>query len=133
MPEESRHLAAFGLLGIMFLLSGGAALHESPAADEIAHIGAGLSYLQRFDLRLNSEHPPLGKALAAIPLVLRGTRADYSGPAWRLSSDFFPAYGTQWVFGDSVLGRWNPWKPTLMWARLPMLILTLILGWFVCL
>ena len=115
----------------MFLLAGGAALHESPAVDEVAHVGAGLSYLQRLDLRLNSEHPPLGKAIAAIPLALGGTRADYTSSSWTLASDFFPAYMTQWVFGDAVLGRWNEWKFTLMWARLPMLLLTLLLGWFI--
>jgi 4-amino-4-deoxy-L-arabinose transferase-like glycosyltransferase len=127
-PNASRALAAC-LLALMFFLAGGAALRESPTVDEIAHVGAGLSYLQRFDLRLNPEHPPLGKALAAIPLALLGTHADYSSPAWTVSSDFFPAYGAQWIFGDAVLGRWNPWRTTLLWARFPMLVLTLLLGW----
>lgn len=132
MPRNVYRAAALVLLIFMFLVAGGAALHESPAVDEIAHVGAGLSYLQRLDLRLNPEHPPLGKILAAIPLAIRGTYADYSGAAWRVSADFFPAYGAQWIFGDAVLGRWNDWKSTLMWARLPMLILTLLLGGFVC-
>lgn len=115
----------------MFVLAGGAALRESVTVDEVAHIGAGLSYLQRLDLRLNPEHPPLAKLLAAMPLAIRGTRADYSSPAWKLASNFFPAYMAQWVFGDAVLGRWNPWQPVLLWARVPMLILTLVLGWAV--
>jgi hypothetical protein len=125
------HLAAAALLGAMFLLAGGAALHESATVDEVAHMGAGLSYWQRLDLRFNGEHPPLGKALAGLALVLRGTRADYSSPAWQMSTDFFSAYGAQYVFGDAVVGRWNDWKSTLMWARFPMLLLTLALGWFV--
>ena len=129
MPRNVYTAIAAGLLGFMFFLAGGAALHESATVDEIAHVGAGLSYLQRLELRLNGEHPPLAKVLAAIPLVIRGTHADYSGTAWQVSADFFPAYGTQWIFGDAVLGRWNAWKPTLMWARFPMLILTLLLGW----
>lgn len=115
----------------MFFLAGGPALHESATVDEVAHVGAGLSYLQRLDLRLNPEHPPLGKVLAALPLAVRGANADYSSAAWKVSSEFFSAYGAQWIFGDAVLGRWNGWKPTLMWARFPMLILTLLLGWFV--
>ena len=131
MPSNVHRAVAAGLLGFMFFLAGGAALHESATVDEIAHVGAGLSYLQRLDLRLNGEHPPLAKALAAIPLAIRGTYADYSSAAWQMSADFFPAYGTQWIFGDAVLGRWNAWRPTLMWARLPMLILTLLLGWFI--
>jgi hypothetical protein len=124
------HAAAVGLLALMGVLAGGAALRESVTVDEVAHIGAGLSYLQRLDLRLNGEHPPLGKVLAALPLAIRGTHADYAGAAWKVASDFFPAYGTQWPFGDAILGRWNDWKSTLAWARLPMLVLTLLLGWF---
>ena len=131
MPKNAHRAAALVLLGIMFFLAGGAALRESATVDEVSHVGSGLSYLQRLDLRLNPEHPPLGKALAAVPLRMRGTSADYSGPAWKMASDFIPAFAAQWVFGDAVLGRWNDWKATLMWARLPMLILTLLLGWFV--
>src|ERR1700719_1223487 len=116
------------LLVFMAVLAGGAALRESVTVDEVAHVGAGLSYLQRLDLRLNGEHPPLAKVFAAIPLAIRGTYADYSSAAWQMSADFFPAYVTQWIFGDAVLGRWNAWRPTLMWARLPMLILTLLLA-----
>src|SRR5260370_30242649 len=131
MPGNLRRAGAVLLLIIMFFLAGGAALHESATVDEIAHVGAGLSYLQRLDLRLIPEHPPLGKVLAAIPLAIRGAHADYSSAAWQLSADFFPAYGAQWIFGDAVLGRWNAWKSTLMWARFPMLILTLLLGWLI--
>lgn len=56
----------------MEIPAGGAALRESVTIDEVAHIGAGVSHLQTLELRLNEEHPPLPKVLAAIPLVLRG-------------------------------------------------------------
>jgi Dolichyl-phosphate-mannose-protein mannosyltransferase len=131
MPEKAHRAAAVALLAIMFFLAGGAALRESATVDEVAHVGAGLSYLQRLDLRLNAEHPPLGKVLAAVPLVMRGAYADYSNNAWKVSADFFPAYGAQWIFGDAVLGRWNDWRSSLLWARFPMLILTLLLGWLI--
>lgn len=130
MSKSAPHLAAAALLGAMFLLAGGAALHESATVDEVAHMGAGMSYWQRLDLRLNGEHPPLGKALAGLGLVLSGARADYSSPAWQISNDFFAAYGAQYIFGDAVVGRWNAWKSALAWARFPMLLLTLVLGWF---
>jgi 4-amino-4-deoxy-L-arabinose transferase-like glycosyltransferase len=124
-------IAAAAMLAVMCVLSGGAALRESATFDEVTHVGAGLSYLQRLDLRLNPEHPPLAKAIAAVPLAVRGTRADYNGPAWRLSDTFFQAFAAQWVFGDAVLGRWNDWRSTLLWARAPMLLLTLLLGWVI--
>ena len=66
------------LLALMALLADGAARRESATFDEIAHIGAGVSYLQKQDMRMNEEHPPLAKVLAAVPLVIRGVRADYS-------------------------------------------------------
>ncbi len=121
-----------GLLSLfMAILAGGAALRESVTIDEVAHIGAGVSYLQRLDLRLNEEHPPLPKVLAALPLVLRGTCADYSHISWTVSEKFFPAYVGQWVFGEWLLTKWNNPVTTLAWARLPMLLLTLVLGWVV--
>lgn len=129
MQPKLRRAAAWLLLVFLFAIAGSVALRESVTVDEVAHIGAGLSYLQRLDLRLNAEHPPLGKIIAAVPLALRGTAADYSAPSWKLADTFFPAYMTQWMFGDAVVGRWNPWRPTLFWARLPMLLLTLWLGW----
>ena len=50
------------LLLLMAVLAGGAALRESVTIDQVAHIGAGLSYLQKLDLRMNPEHPPLPKS-----------------------------------------------------------------------
>ena len=117
------------LLLFMAILSGGAALRESVTIDEVTHIGAGVSYLQRLELRLNEEHPPLPKVLAALPLVLRGTHADYSHISWTVSEKFFPAGLGQWVFGEWLLTRWNDPVTVLAWARLPMLLLTLVLGW----
>uniref|UniRef100_Q020S1 Glycosyltransferase RgtA/B/C/D-like domain-containing protein n=1 Tax=Solibacter usitatus (strain Ellin6076) TaxID=234267 RepID=Q020S1_SOLUE len=122
-------MAAAGMLLLMFFLAGGAALRESVAVDEVAHIGAGLSYVQKLDLRFNDEHPPLAKILAGLPLAMRGVRADYSSAQWTTGSNFFTAYASQWIFGEWVLSRWNNPESTLMWARLPMLLLTLLLGW----
>jgi len=121
--------AAAVLLLTMFVLAGGAALRESVTPDEVAHIGAGLSYIQKLDLRFNDEHPPLAKLVAGLPLAIRGTRADYSSPQWTVGAGFLPAFMAEWTFGDWVLGRWNNAETTLLWARLPMLLLTLLLGW----
>ena len=131
---ENKHGTIFSLVAgvlliLMAALAGGAALRESVTVDETAHIGAGLSYLQKLDLRFNEEHPPLPKVLAALPLVLRGAHADYSHISWTFSDTFFPAYLGEWVFGEWVLTRWNDPVTTLAWARAPMLVVALILGW----
>src|ERR1700730_10503764 len=118
------------LLILMAVLAGGAALRESVTVDEVAHIGAGVSYLQKLDLRMNEEHPPLPKIWAAIPLIIRGTHADYSHISWTFSENkLFGAFIGQWVFGSWMLNHWNDPVSTLAWARFPMLLLTLALGW----
>jgi 4-amino-4-deoxy-L-arabinose transferase-like glycosyltransferase len=116
------------LLALMAILAGGAALGESVTVDEVSHIGAGVSYLQKLDLRMNFEHPPLVKVLAAIPLVIRGVRADYNHISWTISDKILPSFLGQWVFGEWLLERWNDTKTVLAWARLPMLLLMLGLG-----
>jgi 4-amino-4-deoxy-L-arabinose transferase-like glycosyltransferase len=116
------------LLGMMALLAGGSVRRESVTVDEVAHVGAGVSYLQALDLRMNEEHPPLAKVLAAIPLVLRGAHADYSHPSWSFSQGFFKQFLGEWVFGHWLLTRWNDPVSTLFWARMPMLLLTVALG-----
>lgn len=119
------------LLLLMTILAGGAALRESVTIDEVAHIGAGVSYWQKLDLRLNEEHPPLPKLLATAPLVIRGTRADYSHPAWQVSEPLFAAMFGEWAFGDWVVLRWNDPATTVALARVPMLLLTLLLGFVI--
>src|ERR1039457_5159036 len=100
-------IMAILLLAMMFLLAGGAALRESVAVDEVAHIGPGVSYLQALDMRFNEEHPPPAKVLAALPLMARGIHAHYSGTICNSSREFFPAYLGEWIFGEYVLTHWN--------------------------
>ena len=114
---------------LLGLLAGGAAWRESVTVDEVAHTGAGVSYLQKLDMRMNGEHPPLAKVLAALPLVLRRVRADYSDISWTFSGErMFNQYMGEWVFGHSFLMHWNDPVSTLRWARAPMLLVMLLLG-----
>ncbi len=117
------------LLLLMAFLAGGAALRESITIDEVAHLGAGVSYLQKLDLRMNQEHPPLAKVVAAIPLVFRGVRADYSDISWTFSGrSVFGGFLGEWPWGHAVALRWNDPYSTVLWGRVPMLLLTLALG-----
>ena len=127
-PGTLSSVVAAVLLIFMAVLAGGAAWRESVTIDEVAHIGAGVSYLQKLELRLNEEHPPLPKVLAALPLVLSGIHADYSHISWTISEKFFPAYAGQWVFGAWLLTKWNHASTVLAVARMPMLLMTLLLG-----
>jgi 4-amino-4-deoxy-L-arabinose transferase-like glycosyltransferase len=120
---------AAAILLLMALLAGGAALRESVAVDEVAHLGAGVSYLQKLDMRMNVEHPPLAKVLAGLPLVVGGARADYASPAWTFGQEgLFQAFMAQWPFGHLFLTRWNDPAVTMAWGRFPMLLLMVALG-----
>jgi hypothetical protein len=119
------------LLTLMGILAGGAVQRESITVDEVAHIGAGVSYLQKFDMRMNLEHPPLAKVFAALPLAVRGVRADYSHISWSFSNRGFGVILGQWVWGHALALQWNDPYSTALWARVPMLLLTLLLGIFV--
>src|SRR4051812_32002082 len=116
------------LLLMMGLLAGGAVWRESVTVDEVAHTGAGVSYLQKLDMRMNEEHPPLAKVLSALPLELQGANADYSHTSWTFSGKDFNELLGERVFGHWVLMRWNDPYHTLLWARAPMLLITLLLG-----
>ena len=64
------------LLLVVFASAGAFSLiRDSASFDETAHLPAGFTYLDRWDFRLNPEHPPLSKAWAALPLWLGGLQA----------------------------------------------------------
>ena len=54
-----------------FILMLTASFQESAIMDELAHIPAGYGYVKYLDYRLNPEHPPLIKAIAAFPLLFQ--------------------------------------------------------------
>lgn len=130
-PDKAAPWIASAFVVMMGVLAGGAAMRESVTYDEVVHIGAGVSYWQKLDLRLGEEHPPLAKAIAALPLVLSGVRADYSSPSWTISERLFPAYAGQLFFGELLLKHWNDPARTLAMARVPMLAMMLLTGWIV--
>src|SRR5579859_3868845 len=92
----------------------------SPTYDEPVHTVAGLAYWQMHDTRLNPEHPPLMKMLAALPL-LGAVQPDYT------HETFCSLKPCEWYFSKLQLE-----KPQLQeWitrARIPMLLVTLLTG-----
>jgi hypothetical protein len=80
------------LLVLMALAVGFAGLglyqawHDSPTFDEPVYVAAGLSSLTRHDLRINPEHPPLAKALAALPVLAVHPTLPIT-PAWRAGQE----------------------------------------------
>jgi len=112
------------LLLIMFLLGIGSIWNDSATNDEVAHIPAGYSYLKRLDYRLNPEHPPLIKDLAALPLLFLKLNANFQDQTW-LKAD-------QWSFGRNFLYKWGNNADLIVFlSRLPVIILMIILGIYI--
>lgn len=97
---------------------------DSLTFDEMSHIPDGYSYLVKHDYRLNPEHPPLVKDLAAIPLLFMGLNFPSQSPNW---TTWTP--DQQWRFGPEFLYRSgnNPDR-IVFWARIPMLGFLVALG-----
>ena len=107
------------------------ARNDSAIFDETAHIGAAYSYVTQHEIRLNPEHPPLIKDLSGIPLLFQNLNFETSQPFWDGSLPNKWDEG-QWAAGRHLLYQAgnNPDK-IIFWARLPIVLLSLILGLFI--
>ena len=113
------------LLGSVFVMAVFSSMGDSATNDEVAHIPAGYSYLVARDFRLNQEHPPLIKDLAAFPLLFLNLQFPFYHQGW---TEY--AFG-QWVLGEEFLyNSGNNPDQILFWARLPMILVFLALGLF---
>ncbi len=98
-----------------------AAWRESNIGDEPVELAAGYSYLKTGDFRMNPEHPPLAKILAALPLLaLR--------PSLPLDSTFWTK-ADEYGFSVQFFARNSRSIDTLLFAaRLVSIVLTACLG-----
>ncbi|MFA6587767.1 MAG: phospholipid carrier-dependent glycosyltransferase [Patescibacteria group bacterium] len=97
---------------------------EVQTIDEGAHLAAGVSYWLKRDFRLNEEHPPLIKLLAALPVVLTQPKVSFDTTAWNESN--------QWQFArEFFYQNGNNADKLFFLGRLPMIALSLLLGLFI--
>ncbi|WP_432027613.1 ArnT family glycosyltransferase [Streptomyces sp. 1222.5] len=93
------------------------AVRQTPTIDEPVYVATATDYLREHRLRYNPEHPPLGKLLIAAGVAVADPVYD-------------PSYtGTQGDVGRHLLyesGN-DPWR-LMLWARLPVIALTLLFG-----
>lgn len=105
------------LLGVLSLTS---LRQKGTTADECAHLPAGYTYVAFGDFRMNPEHPPLVKALSGLALLPLRPKVDTADPDWRQARE--------WAFGAKFLYEWNDADRLLFWGRVPVMLLTLLLG-----
>lgn len=123
-PLRAPAIVAGALLLAAFLLQIDASRVTSAVVDEPAHLTAGYLYLAGRDLTINREHPPLLKALAALPLLVLNPVVpprDPDGPVPG-SEDF------EFDYSRAFLYRANDADRMLKAARIPVMILAAILG-----
>jgi 4-amino-4-deoxy-L-arabinose transferase-like glycosyltransferase len=123
LVEDSRVFwAATGLLlaymGVVLVTT---SRKESQTWDEAVHLMAGYLYWKTGDFEVNWEHPPLGKLLAAAPLLVLNPRLPLEHEAWR-ARDFF-GLAKIFLYKNRV-----PADTLLLAGRLPTMALALMLG-----
>jgi len=96
---------------------------NSATYDETSYVPAGFTYLTRADFRLNPDHPPLLKALFALPVLALSPSV---GAETEQAFDAAPGEknNAQWVFGYRFLYGDNRPEPLLFRARAVALLLT---------
>ena len=111
-----------GALLALLLVQGLVFIGEaSQTSDEAAHLAAGYSYLTTCDFRLNPEHPPLMKEVAALPLLLLDLDFHW-GPLWD--------HAEEWNIGRLFVHENRSSNETLLFlGRLPILLLSIVLGY----
>ncbi len=121
-------IVAVALLLLLAAQSIASMVQKSATNDEVAHIVAGYSYVTTFDYRLNPEHPPLIKLLAGTSLLaIRPTLT--LDEAWENATK--DPDKPQWEVGKRFLFRDNDTDRLLFFARLPIVLLAMLLGIYV--
>jgi 4-amino-4-deoxy-L-arabinose transferase-like glycosyltransferase len=131
MKIKNRTIVIAGtLLFLVLLLALSSSIDDSATSDEPPHIVSGYSYLKFHDMRLNPEHPPLLKDLAAFPLLFLNLNFPKSDFAWQQPDG--PYWWHQFNLGGKFLyesGN-NP-DQILFFARFPMILLLIVCGFFI--
>lgn len=130
MSHRLTIILAVGLLLVMFFTMFFSVRQNALTFDELAHIPAGYSYLTQQDYRLNPEHPPLAKDIAALPLLFFDLNFPLENENWTQNTEA-PPWWMQFNVGNAFLYKAdNDPLSIIFFSRLPMIFLTLVFGAF---
>ncbi|MFF7559688.1 ArnT family glycosyltransferase [Streptomyces pseudovenezuelae] len=93
------------------------AVQQTPTIDEPVYVATAAEYLHGQGIRYNPEHPPLGKLVIAVGVAIADPHVDtaFDGPQIALGPHLLYESGN------------DPWR-LMFWARLPVIVLTLLFG-----
>ncbi len=130
MTNRTTNVIVAVLLVFVFVIAVASIRDDSFTFDETAHVAAGYSYLTQKDYRLNQEHPPLIKDLAAFPLLFLKPVFPGDIPSWTQKEP--SQWWTQFDFATNFLYRsGNDPDKILLFSRIPMILILILLGFFI--
>src|SRR3989344_3818467 len=126
---------AFLLLLIFGVLAITSMWNDSANYDERIHLPAGYSYVTQKDMRLNPEHPPLVKDLAALPLLFLDIKFPFQSWGWNTplnaNRSRTPAWQTDVGFGNDLLYySGNDAQKMMRLGRIPIILIGILLGFY---
>ncbi len=124
LPKKMNRLILIILLAVTFFLPFFSAQNFSPASDEITHLPSGYSYWKTGQITLNPQHPPFVKLISALPLLFMDLKFDNQDP------NLFGPLKNEWAFGKNFLVS-NDMTRLLFWGRLPIMLLSVLLGFYI--
>lgn len=130
------NILVFLLLLIFGVLAVTSMWNDSANYDERIHLPAGYSYLTQKDMRLNPEHPPLVKDMAALPLLFLDIKFPFQSWGWNtpLNADRSrtPAWQTDVGFGNDLLYySGNDAQKMMRYGRIPIILIGIFLGFYI--
>lgn len=114
---------------VFYLISSTATLQKSPTYDEPMHLFAGYAHLKWGDFRINPEHPPLVKMLAAFPLLALDIDAAGITTEQREAVQQKKDYG--WILANQFFMSNKEAESLFFYAKLVMIGLAALLGIFI--
>jgi 4-amino-4-deoxy-L-arabinose transferase-like glycosyltransferase len=78
------------------------------------HLASGYSYWQTRDFRMNPEHPPLAKLIAALPLLVIHPKLNTTSAVWNTASEY--EFGFDFMYTNDA-------DRLLFWSRIMMIAL----------
>lgn len=107
------------LIALMGFVQVRSARLETQTFDEGFDLAAGYSYWKTGDFRINREHPPLGKLINALPLLVLNPSLPLDHPSWAQEDNV--VFGEQFLYFNRV-----PADTMLFAGRLMSVLTTLI-------